>query len=295
MPSRFFSVFLSHLIIRLSVSRRRTAVRIYPLLFILLVNFGQIAISQADGQKSSSADFIVIDVVGQSIYFNLGFEQGVKTGMRFNILSPSVDESVQSTKKGWLIVTQTYADVSQGELQEISGALPEVGDIVVFQPQLSSETANGSENSSISQPTRPILQTANQLNTHEPRLAPRLPRLSINWKRWSLTGVGLITAYLSVKSHQLMNKSIETYIDAMNEGEPQLMKASQEEKKKFDRNRVIYGIISVGLLGYSGYQAFFTNQNHMSFQSYRDNQPNRFFLSPYWISPRSGLQVKKPF
>ena len=56
--------------------------------------------------------------------------------MRFDILSPIIDESTQPTKKGWLIVSQTYADVSQGELQEISGALPEVGDIVVFQLQL---------------------------------------------------------------------------------------------------------------------------------------------------------------
>ena len=290
MPSRCFSAFLSYPMIRPSVSGL-----IYLLLFILLVNFGRIAISQANGQKSSSADFIVIDIVGQSIYFNLGFEQGVKTGMRFDILSPIIDESTQPTKKGWLIVSRTYADVSQGELQEISGALPEVGDIVVFQLQLSSKTTNGADNSSISQSTRQVPQTANQPNTHEPRLAPRLPRLSINLKRWSLTGVGLVSAYLSIKSHQLMNKSIETYMDAMNEGNPQLMGTSAEEKKKFDRNRVIYGIISAGLLGYSGYQAFFTNQNHMSSQFYRDNQPNRFFLYPYWTSPRSGLQIKKPF
>ena len=70
---------------------------------------------------------------------------------------------------------------------------------------------------------------------------------------------------------------------------------TEEEKKKFDRNRVIYGIISAGLLGYSGYQAFFTNQNHTSSQFYWDNQPNRFFLYPYWTPPRSGLQIKKPF
>merc|ERR1711964_497014 len=109
----------------------------------------------------------------------------------------------QPTKKGWLIVSRTYADVSQGELQEISGALPEVGDIVVFQLQLSSKTTNGADNSSISQSTRQVPQTANQPNTHESRLAPCLPRLSINLKRWSLTGVGLVSAYLSIKSHQL--------------------------------------------------------------------------------------------
>ena len=193
----------------------------------------------------------VIDVIGPIIYFNLGFEQGVKKGMRFDILSETNDaeNKVDLPKKGWIIVSETYADVSKGELQEISGHAPEIGDLMVFHPQASAlltDTVRGIKT--------PVAQNQTLERTR------KLPQIStINWKQWGVVGVGLAAGYLSLKSHRSMEQSLGTYNDAMNEGKLAEMDTAKSKINEHHRNRLIFGVTAASLLGFSSYQKFLSS------------------------------------
>lgn len=226
----------------------------------------------------------VIDVIGPIIYFNLGFEQGVKKGMRFDILSETndVENKVNLPKKGWIIVSETYADVSKGELKEISGLAPEIGDLMVFHPQASALLTD-----TVREIKTPVAQNQTLKRTR------KLPQIStINWKQWGVVGVGLAAGYLSLKSHRSMEQSLGTYNDAMNEGKLAEMDTAKSKINEYHRNRLIFGVTAASLLGFSSYQKFLSSNisniekkiffNHIS-------KPHDLNFSTTYISISSSL------
>ncbi|MEE2909638.1 MAG: hypothetical protein VX830_04470 [Candidatus Poribacteria bacterium] len=226
----------------------------------------------------------VIDVIGPIIYFNLGFEQGVKKGMRFDILSETNDaeNKVDLPKKGWIIVSETYADVSKGELKEISGHAPEIGDLMVFHPQASALLTD-----TVREIKTPVAQNQTLERTR------KLPQIStINWKQWGVVGVGLAAGYLSLKSHRSMEQSLGTYNDAMNEGKLAEMDTAKSKINEYHRNRLIFGVTAASLLGFSSYQKFLSSNisnieekiffNHIS-------KPHDLNFSATYISISSSL------
>ena len=226
----------------------------------------------------------VIDVIGPIIYFNLGFEQGVKKGMRFDILSETndVENKLDLPKKGWIIVSETYADVSKGELKEISGLAPEIGDLMVFHPQASALLTD-----TVREIKTPVAQNQTLKRTR------KLPQIStINWKQWGVVGVGLAAGYLSLKSHRSMEQSLGTYNDAMNEGKLAEMDTAKSKINEYHRNRLIFGVTAASLLGFSSYQKFLSSNisniekkiffNHIS-------KPHDLNFSATYISISSSL------
>ena len=226
----------------------------------------------------------VIDVIGPIIYFNLGFEQGVKKGMRFDILSETndVENKVDLPKKGWIIVSETYADVSKGELKEISGLAPEIGDLMVFHPQASALLTD-----TVREIKTPVAQNQTLERT---RKSPQIS--TINWKQWGVVGVGLAAGYLSLKSHRSMEQSLGTYNDAMNEGKLAEMDTAKSKINEYHRNRLIFGVTAASLLGFSSYQKFLSSNisnieekiffNHIS-------KPHDLNFSTTYISISSSL------
>ena len=265
-------------------------------LLILLLGLAFSSFSVSVGQSGQLTDqhspidsslpdkVFVIDVIGPIIYFNLGFEQGVKKGMRFDILSETndVENKVDLPKKGWIIVSETYADVSKGELKEISGLAPEIGDLMVFHPQASAlltDTVRGIKT--------PVAQNQTLERTR------KLPQIStINWKQWGVVGVGLAAGYLSLKSHRSMEQSLGTYNDAMNEGKLAEMDTAKSKINEYHRNRLIFGVTAASLLGFSSYQKFLSSNisnieekiffNHIS-------KPHDLNFSATYISISSSL------
>ena len=264
------------------------------LILLLGLAFSSFAVSVAQSDQltdqhspidSSLPDKVfVIDVIGPIIYFNLGFEQGVKKGMRFDILSETndVENKVDLPKKGWIIVSETYADVSKGELKEISGLAPEIGDLMVFHPQASALLTD-----TVREIKTPVAQNQTLKRTR------KLPQIStINWKQWGVVGVGLAAGYLSLKSHRSMEQSLGTYNDAMNEGKLAEMDTAKSKINEYHRNRLIFGVTAASLLGFSSYQKFLSSNisnieekiffNHIS-------KPHDLNFSTTYISISSSL------
>ena len=265
-------------------------------LLILLLGLAFSSFSVSVGQSDQLTDqhspidsslpdkVFVIDVIGPIIYFNLGFEQGVKKGMRFDILSETndVENKVDLPKKGWIIVSETYADVSKGELKEISGLAPEIGDLMVFHPQASALLTD-----TVQEIKTPVARNQTLERTR------KLPQFStINWKQWGVVGVGLAAGYLSLKSHRSMEQSLGTYNDAMNEGKLAEMDTAKSKINEYHRNRLIFGVTAASLLGFSSYQKFLSSNisnieekiffNHIS-------KPHDLNFSATYISISSSL------
>ena len=252
------------------------------LCFVLcLVTFGQANQnddSSASANSSSTDVFFIIDIIGPTIYFNLGFNQGVKKGMRFNILGIS-DDTVNITnpsQKGWLIVSETYADVSKGELKEVSGLAPEIGDLIVFDPQLS--TIVTGQVSPIKSTTPPMKQVQTT------KLIQKPPQFSINWKRLGIVGVGLMAGYLSLKSHRSMEQSLQTYNTALNNGQLTTMNMAKDEVAKYHRNRLFFGFTAASLLGFYSYQKFLNSGNIWEKNIYKTFGNHSPSLSPFYLS-----------
>ena len=242
---------------------------------------GQLTDQSTPVDSSLPDKVFVIDVIGPIIYFNLGFEQGVKKGMRFDILGETndVENKADLPKKGWIIVSETYADVSKGELKEISGLAPEIGDLVVFHPQASALLTD-----SVREIRKPVDQNQTLEKTR------KLPQfLNINWKQWGVVGVGLAAGYLSLKSHRSMEQSLGTYNDAMNEGKLAEMDVAKSKINEHHRNRLIFGVTAASLLGFSGYQKFLSSSGAEKIFFNHISKPHNLNFSSTYISISGSL------
>ena len=183
----------------------------------------------------------VILIENGHIYFDLGYNQGVREGMHFQIYR--MDDNGQPVKLARMGVTETFDQVSKGVLvDEDVGVEVKAGDRIEIRPRLKREG----------------IAEARYIRamSHEPPRA-KMQTTARRWS-WATLAGGVVTGGLAVNFRNSMNDAFDRYKDAVDPSE--LEDFRSDTKSNLWRYR-IFASISIGLLGYSGYKLFWNGRS----------------------------------
>ena len=170
----------------------------------------------------------VILVEEGRIYFDSGYNQGVREGMYFLLYRIGADGKL--VKLARMRVTATYADVSQAALaDEDRGVDVRVGDRVEILPVA---------------PLTPRLKPLGSGEASKPRFSP--------WS-WAAVGAGLVSGIVALHFQGEMNSAYESYLASSNPSEIANWRDTTEGH--LTRYR-IWGGAAIGLFGFAAYQLF---------------------------------------
>jgi hypothetical protein len=182
----------------------------------------------ASGQIMSNLHYVILIEEGR-IYFDSGYNQGVREGMHFQIYRMGDDGRL--AKLARMRVTETFESVSRGVLvAEDIGVEVKIGDRVEILPVEESSPTNVIQ--------KPMQEKGTRLNS---------------WS-WLTLGAGIVSGGLALHFHNEMNDAYDQYLASKTPSE--IANFRDETEQNLRRYRVFSGA-SVGLLAYTAYRVFF--------------------------------------
>ncbi|MCZ6677420.1 MAG: hypothetical protein O7E52_09230 [Candidatus Poribacteria bacterium] len=189
--------------------------------------------SAADGQMMSNLHNVFLIEKGQ-IYFDSGYNHGIREGMHFQIYR--IDTNGQPVKLARMVVTATFDQASKGALvEEDIGVEVKIGDRVEILP-IPEQTAAGVAERATRMPL-----SASQTGT------------GARARHWFTLGGGIVAGGLTLHFRSRMNDAHDKYNAAINPND--IVKFRNDTESHLWRYRIFAGV-SMGLLGYSVYKLF---------------------------------------
>lgn len=228
------------------------------------------------GEERSTPHNYVIKVSGNEIYFDLGYNHGIRKGMVYQVLRRS--DSAEPGQIAEIFVTETFGGVSKAILKEnFADSVVEVGDWV----EIVLEPAVG-----VVQPPEEMQKGENKEIKSRPLVIPTVSDTKdetgsqFNWMKWSTLTAGVATGLTSVSYYRSIN-SINREIEQAERNQEYVVtigQLSNKGKKAQTRYYISTGISAV-LLSYTSYRfllgsritstAFNVSRRHMEFRFHR--------------------------
>ncbi|HIA70414.1 TPA: hypothetical protein EYN98_31100 [Candidatus Poribacteria bacterium] len=229
------------------------------------------------GEERSTPCNYVIKIDKKKIYFDLGYNHGVRKGMVYQVLRRGDNaERVQIAK---IFVTETFDGVSKAVLNENStDFVIEVGDWV----EIILESAVGAI-----RPMEEIQKDENKEIKSKPSVIPAVHETKeetgsqFNWMKWTTLTTGVVTGLASASYYNSIN-STNREIEQAEKNQEYVIKVRQlaNKGKKAQTRYYIFTGISATLLSYASYKflldsrtnstTFNISRKHMEFRFHRN-------------------------